>query len=1039
MTLTRRLVLLLAFVLVVSAMQAQKTAVFSDPARDFKEALEIYDQQKYNIAYNRFYGFIEHYEEVDIGQSGLLLADAYYYKASCAAEQDDPKTEDYYLSYIDRFKGHSFNNVAYYDLGNWYFKDRQYNAALDYYNRVDAKALNKRYYDEFSFKRGFCYFSLKQFDTARSAWTEIVRDREGDYYYEANYYYGMAAYYDADYDEAEASFQKVETRPRYKNVVPYYISQIKFLKNDYQGVISYAVPLIQRSGLKYKSDVNQLIGQSYFELEDYSNAVIYLTEFEKRAKNVTKEDYYQLGYSQYQNGDYEGAVKSFKELNRFNSALAQNALFLTGNAYLRLNDKEQARTALQRAGSMNFDVVIVEESKFSFAKLSYELGYNNEALVSLRKFIVNYPQSKYQEEANEILADLLLQTRNYDEALSIIEQMPAPSAKIKEAYQLMAYHKAISLYNDGRLNLSLEAFNKAERYTPDKSLLTLTKFWRGDIFHRKSNYQKSIAEMNQFLGSNHTINTEHTNKVNKATGHYVQGYNYYKLDDNEKAGASFEAAAEALKNSGNDEVRNKLLPDALLRTADCYFLRKKYSISEGYYDEVIRKGYDGSDYAYYQKGILKGLDGQLNEKIDLLKRMRTAYPESVLADDAIYEIGNTYISVDRTAMAIDNFKQLIREYPDSEWKSAAYLKLGLIYFNQDDFPQALTNYKNVVSEFPRTTASSEALIAIRDVYIAMGNPQGYINYLNQVPGSGVTVSEQDSVLYLSAENMFTNGEYDKALTAFDDYLLRFPNGYFSLPSHFYRGECHFSFQNFNKSIIDYDYVLARQRSRFTERSLQRGAGINFYYFKKYREALELYLDLLGQASTEDNRFAAILGIMRCNYQLKDYRATIEYTNRVIGDEAYSEQQQSEAYFYRAKAYWNTGNKSGAINDFNIVLSRVSNEWAAESTYFIALHHYENGQLDDAENMCKEFVRNYPSYAILLVRTYLLRADIYIAKDDLFKAKATVQSILNNYTADDEWRALAVAKYNEIEQLEAGRSKIVLPDPGDTNDQLKFDE
>jgi len=591
MILTRRLMLLLALFLIgATTLKAQKTAAFSDPARDFKEALEIYDQQKYNIAYNRFHAFIEEYEELDIAQSGLLLADAYYYKASCAAKQEDPKTEAFYLSYIERFKGHSFNNVAYYDLGNWYFKDRQYNAALDYYNRVDAKALSKRYYGEFSFKRGFCYFSLKQFDTARQAWSELIRDPQGEYYYEANYYYGMAAYYDEDYTEAVDAFTKVEKRARYKNVVPYYITQIKFLNNDFQGVIDYAVPLVDRSGLKYKSDINQLIGQSYFEQEEYSNAVVYLTAFEKKAKTVTKEDYYQLGYSQYQTGDYEGAVKSFKELNHLNNALAQNALFLTGNAYLKLNDKEQARTALQRSASMKFDKTIVEESRFSYAKLSYELGYNNEALVSLRKFITDYPQSDHQAEANEILADLLLQTRNYDEALSIIEQMSSPSAKIQEAYQLMAYHKAISLYNDGRLNRALEAFNKAERYTPDKSLLTLTKFWRGDIFHRKANYQKSVAEIDQFLGSNASISSEHTTKVNKATGHYVQGYNHYKLNDYEKAGQSFKVASEALISSSSDEIRNRLLPDALLRTADCYFLRKNYSVSEGYYDKVISKG-----------------------------------------------------------------------------------------------------------------------------------------------------------------------------------------------------------------------------------------------------------------------------------------------------------------------------------------------------------------------------------------------------------------------------------------------------------------
>ncbi len=338
-TLLKLLSLLLISCITVNT-HAQKTAKFADPAYDFKEALEIYDQKKYNIAFNRFYKFIETYEDLDDSKSQLLLADAFYYKASCASKQKDPKTEDLYLYYIDRFKGHSLNNRAYFDLGNWYFVYRDYKDALRYYKKVNERALNKKFYEEFSFKRGFCYFSLKQFDEAKTAWNEAINQKDSEYYEKANYYYGMASYFNEDYDDALASFEKATNYSRYRNVIPYYITQIKFIKSDYQGVIDYAVPVIEKKTIKNKSDINQLIGQSYFELGDFDAAVDYLVEYEGSAKKVTKEDYYQIGYAQYQTGDYAGAVKSFKELNHLNNALAQNALFLTGKAYLQLKDKE---------------------------------------------------------------------------------------------------------------------------------------------------------------------------------------------------------------------------------------------------------------------------------------------------------------------------------------------------------------------------------------------------------------------------------------------------------------------------------------------------------------------------------------------------------------------------------------------------------------------------------------------------------------------------------------------------------------------------
>jgi tetratricopeptide (TPR) repeat protein len=1020
-----------------TALVAQKTMAFSDPAREFKEALEIYDQQKYNIAYNRFISFIESYEELNDSRNNMLLADAYYYKASCAAYQKDPKTESYYLAYLDRFKGHSFANNAYNDLGNWYFAQNNFKDALSYYNKVNERALSKKFYEEFSFKRGFCHFSLKNFEAAKTAWIEVTNAKDSEYYEMANYYYGLASYYDKEYDNAVVAFKKIEKDPKYKNVIPYYITQIYFQEKQYQEVINYAEPIIEQKSIKNKAEINQLVGQSYFELKNYKSSVQYLEAYEKEAKSLSKEDYYQLGYAQYQVGEYAKAVENFKQLNHLNDALAQNALYLSGNAYLKLNDKENARNALLRASSLNFDAAIVEESKFNYAKISYELNYINDALVAIRKFIADYPNSKYIDEANEVLANVLLSTRNYDEALTIIEGMKNPSPKIQGVYQLMAYQKAIAQYNSGNITQSLESLNKAQRYTPDKNILSLTHYWRADILHQKDEYDKSISEMNLFLPAAKTLSSEHKGKVSEATGRYVQGYNYYKKKDYAKARAEFEMAANQLASNTNADLTVSLLPDALLRTADCYFLEKNYNASINFYEKVIAKAYEGSDYAFFQKGIIEGLKGNDKAKIDQMNRVISGYPQSVLVDDARYEIGNTLVDGEKYDEAITTFNELIQKHPKSEWIAPAYLRLGLVYFNRAEYDKSLVRYKLVVTKYPKSAASAEALTAIKDVYIAMGDPNGYIKYVGTVPNASVTVSQQDSVVYLSAENLFTKGQYDKALLGFNDYLVRFPKGYFNISAHFYRGECHFSFQDFNKALADYDKVLAEDQNRFLERSYARAAGINYYHTKNYEAARTQYTNLIQQASTDESRMSATIGLLRTSFQLKDYTNAIQYANQVVANDGFSEMQHTEAYYYRAKSYWETGNTTASIADYQNVRSRTTNEWAAEGAYFMAKNLKQQNKLPEAEKACFEFIRNYPSYATWLVQTYLLLADIYVAQGNLFKAKATVQSILDNYTKEDEWRSLALAKYAEIEAMEAENSKIALPDEDDS--QLKFDE
>ena len=137
--------------------------------------------------------------------------------------------------------------------------------------------------------------------------------------------------------------------------------------------------------------------------------------------------------------------------------------------------------------------------------------------------------------------------------------------------------------------------------------------------------------------------------------------------------------------------------------------------------------------------------------------------------------------------------------------------------------------------------------------------------------------------------------------------------------------------------------------------------------------------------------------------------------------------KQKQYYYRAKSFWENRNKTNSIADYKVVKARTNNEWAAEAAYYIALDHFEKNDMEQTEAACFDFVKNYPSFATWLVRTYLLLADVYINQGNLFKAKATMQSILDNYTADDEWRQKAEEKYAEIEQMEANKSKIVEPD------------
>jgi tetratricopeptide (TPR) repeat protein len=219
-----------------------------------------------------------------------------------------------------------------------------------------------------------------------------------------NYYYGFIAFSDKNYADALASFRVVENEPVYETIVPYYIAQIYYVQGRKDESIKYAEGKMQQGKAQhYDVELKQLLGHAYFERREYAKAAPYLQDFVTKSNNVRREDLYELSYAYYQTDNMTKAIEGFKQLSGREDTLSQHAMYLLGDAYLRTNQKANARNAFMFSSTNNSNLSQREISRFNYAKLSYELGYQDEALKNLRSFINDYPGSTYRNEATELL------------------------------------------------------------------------------------------------------------------------------------------------------------------------------------------------------------------------------------------------------------------------------------------------------------------------------------------------------------------------------------------------------------------------------------------------------------------------------------------------------------------------------------------------------------------------------------------------------------------------------------------------------------
>lgn len=92
--------------------------------------------------------------------------------------------------------------------------------------------------------------------------------------------------------------------------------------------------------------------------------------------------------------------------------------------------------------------------------------------------------------------------------------------------------------------------------------------------------------------------------------------------------------------------------------------------------------------------------GNFELAIDGFKMYREQFPESPLADNSLYWIGECYFSQEKFEEAIEQFNELILNYPHGDKIPSAYLKKGISLIELGKKEEALSVFKLLISKYP---------------------------------------------------------------------------------------------------------------------------------------------------------------------------------------------------------------------------------------------------------------------------------------------------------------------------------------------------
>lgn len=91
------------------------------------------------------------------------------------------------------------------------------------------------------------------------------------------------------------------------------------------------------------------------------------------------------------------------------------------------------------------------------------------------------------------------------------------------------------------------------------------------------------------------------------------------------------------------------------------------------------------------------------------------FPQNVLADNALYWIGECYYSQKMFDQAVNTFSRLIENYADGDKTAAATLKKGYALIEMGRESEGISELRRLITQFPLSEEASLAQQKIRDI------------------------------------------------------------------------------------------------------------------------------------------------------------------------------------------------------------------------------------------------------------------------------------------------------------------------------------
>lgn len=930
---------------------------------------------------------------------------------ACIAFQTDPAAALPVLkSYIERWPDAPQLNYMNALLAQSYYANKDCTSVVNLMNRIDPDKLGMKDMQQLILNYAMALVGLGENDEARLQLATVSAINE-DCINEVAFANAYIDYTEGQYSKAIEGFNTVMDDMRFRSRALYFSAEAAMENGDNDAADEFAsLYLGQFSKEEFALEACRIKGEALYGKGDYDKAAPTLELYLNESESPAREALLKLGLSEYNIGAFLRAPEIFALVGEQDDVFSQSAHLYSGLSFLKTDDKTRARMELEQAAAMTADNALREQAMYNYIVCLHETDYSafGESVTMFERFLNEFPESQYADQANAYLAETYMNTKNYAAALESIEKIRQPGTAILAAKQKLLYKAGLENFVNSLTDEALEDFTQSLRLSKyDTQTAADTYFWRGEAYYRKGDFKKAANDYQQHL----------SNTANKGSREYLLalyglGYSKFRRTDYNGAYASlddFVMAPDVVNTTDRATVS-----DAWSRIGDCYFQARQFTNAENSYERAIAVDPTTCDYAVYQKAFSQGLLGRYDDKIGTLCYLVENFPMSDYADDAIYEKGRSYVQLEQGAKAQEAFRELLEKYPESVHAPAAGNEIALIYYQNDNVREAINAYKKVILNYPGSEQANVAMRDLKSLYVEENMVENYVEFATQTKGSvAIDVTEHDSLAYAAAEQAYMRNETKTATEGFHKYLQQFPDGAYTLGAHYHLGCIYSAQNNYEEALTHLQQVAAVKSCSWCEDATSRIADMA-YERRDFNLAFESYKDLKSITMRSDTRLHAQTNLVRSAWALKDHDTVISEVGTFIDDAKLAPETAIEVRYYRAKSYLSKKQTKTAQADLKVLAKDTRNIYGAEAKYLLAQLYFDNNQLDKAEKEVLNYINVSTPHSYWLARSFVLLADVYMNSDRNIEAKQYLLSLRQNYQANDDIASMIETRLAKLE-------------------------